>query len=175
LSDNLVYCYSVFFYYELNVVNSLRGEGLVVEPIISLAYMIDDFHWIMNDKFPRTVTYWLNRLRNIYKYFGITSIIHALDYKKYVNKLMFLIFYSIILFTVVYFDSATAGEIKRDIYNILVKQSYIYNTSVSLVFVRWSGICVCTCVRARTHIYIYIHVYIYIRLKIKPNSVRIRF
>ena len=49
---------------------------------------------------------------------------------------MFLIFYSIILFTVVYFDSATAGEIKRDIYNILVKQSYIYNTSVSLVFVR---------------------------------------
>jgi hypothetical protein len=42
--------YSVFFYYESNVVNSLRGEGLVVEPIISLAYMIDDFHWIMNDK-----------------------------------------------------------------------------------------------------------------------------
>jgi hypothetical protein len=60
LSDNLVYCNSVFFYYESKVVNSLRGEGLVVEPIISLAYMIDDFHWIMNDKFPRTVMYWLN-------------------------------------------------------------------------------------------------------------------
>jgi len=50
LSDNLVYRNSVFFYYASNVVNSLRGEGLVVEPIISLAYMIDDFHWIMNDK-----------------------------------------------------------------------------------------------------------------------------
>jgi hypothetical protein len=102
----------------------------------------------------------LNRLCNIYKYFGITSIIHALDYKSYVNKLLFFIFYSIILFTVLYFDSATAGEIKRGVYNILVKQSYIHNTSVSLVFVGWSGICVCTCVRAHAHTYVYIYIYV---------------
>jgi hypothetical protein len=63
-------------------------------------------------------------------------------------------------FTVVYFDSATAGEIKRDVYNILVKQSYIYSTSVSPVFVRWSGICVCTCVRAHALICMCIYIYI---------------
>ena len=49
-----------------------------------------------------------------------------------------------------YFDSATAGEIKRDVYNILVKQSYIYNTSVSPIFFSLIGN---MCVYMRTYIY----------------------